>query len=155
MTTVPAIAQDARERMNEFARTLYDRNHPHPDHVRRLVELTKIDVLHRCVYSGSSEITLEMVQRGIAWGEHQLALRLAFWPSDAADKTAAMTQVMLRRLRKGSATARDLRKSTNVDRDGAAELFVRALTALTRSHQVIVAGKNAKGREVYTLEPEG
>lgn len=153
-TIVPAIAEDARERMNEFICTLGAANHPHPDHVRRVAELTKIDVLHRCIYSGSSEITVEMVERSITWGEHQLALRLAFWPSDATDKTAAMTQALLRRLGKGSASANDLRHSANVDRDGTHELFNRALLALTRSRKVIVAGKNRKGREVYKLEPE-
>ena len=113
--------------MNEFICTLGAANHPHPDHVRRVAELTKIDVLHRCIYSGSSEITVEMVERSITWGEHQLALRLAFWPSDATDKTAAMTQALLRRLGKGSASANDLRHSANVDRDGTHELFNRAL----------------------------
>jgi len=152
--TVPAIADDARERMNEFARTLYGAHHPHPDHVRRLLELTKIDVLHRCIYSGSSQITLEMVERGVAWGEHQLALRLAFWPSDAKNEIAAMTQVLLGRLRKGSASANDLRRAGNVDRDGSHETFNRALGALTRSRKVMVVGKNSKAREVYALDDE-
>jgi hypothetical protein len=152
--TVPAIADDARERMNEFARTLYGSGHPHPDHVRRLLELTKIDLLHRCIYSGSSQITLEMVERSVAWGEHQLALRVAFWPSDAKNEIAAMTQVLLARLRKGSASANDLRRAGSVDRDGSHEIFNRALAALTRSRKVVVVGKNRKGREVYALEPE-
>ena len=152
--TVPAIADNARECMNEFARTLYGSGHPHPDHVRRLLELTKIDVLHRCVYSGSSQITLEMVERSVAWGQHQLALRLAFWPSDAKNEIAAMTQVLLGRLRKGSASANDLRRAGSVDRDGSHETFNRALGALTRSRKAVIVGKNSKGREVYGLEPE-
>jgi hypothetical protein len=154
VTTVPTITSDARERMNDFARSLYGSGHPHPDHVRRLVELTKIDLLHRTVYSGSPQITLEMVERSVAWGEHQLALRVAFWPSDAKNEIAAMTQVLLGRLRKGSASANDLRRAGNVDREGSHETFNRALCALTRSRKVIVVGKNSKGREVYGLEPE-
>jgi hypothetical protein len=152
--TVPAIADDARERMNEFTRTLYGAGHPNPDHVRRLAELTKIDLLHRAVYSGSPRITLEMVERSVAWGEHQLALRLAFWPSDAKNEIAAMTQVLLGRLRKGSASANDLRRAGSVDRDGSHETFNRALGALTRSRKAVVVGKNSKGREIYALEPE-
>ncbi len=136
VTTVPAIAENARKCMNEFICALGAANHPHPDHVRRVVELTKVDVLHRAVYGGSPEITLEMAKRSLTWGEHQLALRLAFWPSDAADKSAAMTQLLLRRLGRGSASARDLRTSANVDRDGTHELFNRALLALTRSRKV-------------------
>jgi hypothetical protein len=149
--TVPAISNDARERMKEFAAACYG-SHPHPDHVRRLPELVKVDVLHRCIYSGASEITLEMVERGITWGQHQLALRLAFWPSDAKTELAAMTQLLLRRLNRGSASANDLRRAANVDRDGTHELFNRALLALTRSRKVIVAGKNKRLREVYRLE---
>jgi hypothetical protein len=154
VTTVPTITGDARERMNDFARTLYGSGHPHPDHVRRLVELVKIDILHRCIYSGAQEITLDMVERSVTWGQHQLALRLMFWPSDAKSEVAAMTQTLLRRLRKGSATARDLRTAANVHRDGNDETFNRALGALRKSGQVIICGKNSKGREVYGLEPE-
>jgi hypothetical protein len=152
--TVPAITDDARERMNHFARTLYGSGHPHPDHVRRILELVKVDVLHRCIYSGSSEITLEMAERSIAWGEHQLALRLSLWPTDAKNEMAAMTQALLRRLRKGSASANDLRRATNVDRDGNHETFNRCLSALTRSGKVIVLGKNSKNQPVYGLEPD-
>jgi Bifunctional DNA primase/polymerase, N-terminal len=150
---VPAISDDARECMNEFIRKLGAPDHPYPDHVRRLPELAKIDVLHRCIYSESPQIiTLDMVERSIAWGEHQLALRLAFWPPDAKSETASMTKVILNRLRKGSASARDLRKSTNVDRDGTHELFNRCLSALLRSRMAVVLGKNGKGYEIYGLD---
>ncbi len=152
--TVPAIADDARGRMNEFARALGVPDHPRPDHVRRLVELTKIDVLHRCIYSGSPQISLEMMDRSIAWAEHQLTLRVALWPPDAKDEAASMTKVMLSRLRKGNSTARDLRKSANVDRDGSHELFNRCLSALVRSRKVIIPGKNSRGYEIYALEPD-
>jgi hypothetical protein len=150
--TAPKIAHDARERMKEFAIMLNSSDHR--AYVGRIQELTKIDLVHRAVYSGSAEITLEMAERSITWGQHQLALRLAFWPLDASDKVAAMTQTLLRRLRKGSASANDLRRAGNADRDGTHELFNRALLALTRSRKVIVAGKNSKGNEVYKLEPE-
>lgn len=154
LPTVPAIAENARERMNDFARTLGAADYPHPDHVRRLPELVKIDILHRCVYAGSQEITLEMVERSIAWGEHQLALRLAFWPADASDRVAAMNQILLRRLRKGSASGRDLRKACNCARDGSHETLARCLSGLRKSGEVIVLGKNSKGYEIYGLEPE-
>jgi hypothetical protein len=123
--------------------------------VARLREHVIVDILHRCIYSGSQVITLEMVQRGIAWGEHQLALRLAFWPPDADNKVAAMTQVLLTRLRKGSASARDLRKAANVNRDGTHEVFSRCLSALRKSGEVIILGKNSKNQEVYGFaDPE-
>jgi hypothetical protein len=138
--------------MKQFAVML--NSSEHRAYVGRIQELTKIDLVHRAIYAGSPEITLEMAERSITWGQHQLALRLAFWPLDAKTDVAAMSQAMLRRLQKGNATARDLRKSANVDRDGSHETFNRALVALTRSHKVIVAGRNSRGNEVYKLEPE-
>jgi len=93
-----------------------------------------------------------MVERSIAWGEHQLKLRLAFWPPDATDRTEAMTKALLTRLKKGSASANDLRRFANVDRDGSHETFSRAMTALKRSGALIVLGKNRKGKEVFGLD---
>ena len=153
--TVPKIAPDARECMNAFFRTIKANDHPHPDHVRRLPELVKVDILHRCAYSNSpEEITLDMAERSITWGMHQLALRLALWPPDAKSETASMVQVILCRLRKGSATTNDLRRAANVDRNGTHEIFNRCLSALTRSRKVTTVGKNSKGYEVYALDPE-
>jgi hypothetical protein len=146
---VPAIAAGARERFNEFARTIYAPNHPHPDHVRRVLEVTKVDILHRCIYSGSSEITLAMVERGVTWGEHQLGLRLALWPPDAKSEVSGMTKILLNRLRKGSASAAMLRTAAHVYRDGTHEIFARCLSALRKSGEVIVLGKNSKGQEIY------
>jgi len=152
--TVPTIAADARERMNAFARVVYSPEHSHFAHARRILELTKVDVLHRCVYSGSPEITREMVERSIAWGEHQLALRLVFWPSDATDRTEAMTKILLNRLQKGRATMRDLRTAAHVHHDGNHETLNRAITALKRSGAVAVVGKNRKGQEILALDED-
>jgi hypothetical protein len=152
--TVPDIAEDARERMKQFACAIYAPNHPHPDHARRILELTKVDLLHRCIYSSSSEITLEMAETSILWGEHQLASRIAIWPSDARNEVAAMTQCILSRLRKGTASIRDLRTAAHVYRDGSHETFARCLSALKKSGALIVASKNAKNQEVYALEPD-
>lgn len=149
---VPAITDGARERMKQFATAINTPNHR--DHAPRIQELTKIDLLHRCVYSDSQEITLEMAERSVAWGEHQLALRQSLWPTDAKNEVAAMTQVLLNRLRKGSASANDLRRAGNADRDGSHETFNRCLTALTRSRKAIVLGKNSKGQEIYGLDTD-
>ena len=43
-----------------------------------------------------------------------MPLRRALWPVDADDKVVAMTQSLLRRLRRGTASVRDLRKAANV-----------------------------------------
>jgi hypothetical protein len=81
-------------------------------------------------------------------------LRLEFWPPDAQDQVTVMTQTLLRRLQKGSASDRDLRKVANVHREGNHELFARAKSALLRSGDLIVLGKNRKGQPVYTLESD-
>jgi hypothetical protein len=146
------IEAQAQERFIEFARVLLAPNHPHFDHVRRLLELTKVDLLHRALFSGSAVITVAMVERSIAWGEHQLKLRLALWPPDANDKIEAMTKSLLSRLKKGAATANDLRRAANVNRDGSHETFSRAMTALKRSGALIVLGKNRKGNEVFGMD---
>jgi hypothetical protein len=154
--TVPGIDAAALEPMKEFAHEINGAERPYPDHTGRLLEHAKVDLLMRCLFSGSPTITLEMVERSIAWARYQLRLRLEFWPPDAKDAIAAMIQVLLRRLRKGSASARDLRKSANVDRDGTHEVFNRALSAITRSGQVHIASTNHKGLPVYALaEVEG
>jgi hypothetical protein len=151
--TVPEITEDARQCMKEFILALGAPDHPYPDHVRRLSDLVKTDILARCIYSATpQQITLEMVQRGILWGQHQLALRLHFWPADATDKSAAMTKVLLKRLERGTATARDLRIASNCYRDGTHELFTRALSNLTRSGEIKVLNPNKKGFAVYGLE---
>jgi hypothetical protein len=146
--------ESARTRFIEFARALLSPQHPHPDHVRRLLELTKVDLLLRAVFTPSNRITLEMVDRSIAWGEHQLALRLAFWPPDADDKVASMTKLLLSRLHKGSASARDMRTAVHAYRDGSHEIFTRALTALKRSGALIVLGKNRQGQEIFALDED-
>jgi hypothetical protein len=155
--SAPGIDAAARECMNEFAHEMNNPDRPFPDHTPRLLEHTKVDVLMRAVFSGSPTITLEQVERSIAWGRYQLRLRLEFWPADARDAIAAMIQTLLRRLRKGNATARELRKAANVDREGNHETFNRALSALTRSGdgEVITVGKTRKGRPVYALADVG
>jgi hypothetical protein len=150
----PAIEDQAQARMNEFTQEMNGSERPHPDHTPRLLEHAKVDLLMRTIFSGSQTITLDQVERSIAWARHQLKLRLEFWPPDADDRVPAMIQTLQRRLRKGSASERDLRAAANVDRDGTHELFARAKAALLRSGSLTVIGRNRKGRDVYGLEPE-
>jgi len=151
---VPTITDDARAAMNGFAIALNDPQSPEFALGRRLFEHTKVDLLMRCCFSGAREITLEMTERSILWGRHQLALRRALWQPDARSEIAAMSQTLVNRLRKGTASQNDLRRSANVDRDGIHELFTRSLNALTRSGQVIKLGTNKKGKAIFGLEPE-
>lgn len=116
--------------------------------------LSKVDLLLRTIFSGSATITRELTQRSVVWGWHQLLLRRALWMPDAEDKVTAMTQILLRRLGQGMASANDLRVAAHVFRDGTHELFSRALSALQRSGELIVAGKNRKGKEIYRLESD-
>ena len=152
--TAPGIDDQARKRLADFVHEVNGSGRPHPDHTPRLLEHTKVDVLMRCIFSGSKVITLEMVERAVAWARHQLKLRLAFWPPDAQDQVTVMTQTLLRRLQKGSASDRDLRTAANVQREGNHELFARAKSALLRSGELIVVGKNRKGQPVYALESD-
>ena len=108
----------------------------------------------RVVFSGSSTITMDAVERSILWGNHQLALRRALWTADAGDKVAAMIQLLMRRLRKGTASKRDLLVAANVHRDGTHETFSRALLALTRSGEVVEIGQNRRGNMVFALDSD-
>ena len=150
----PKITDAARDCIRAFAAQHDPITSPNRLDVARLVDLTKVDLLHRCIYSGSQEITREMAERSAAWGNHQLALRLALWPPDAPDKVAAMNQVLLRRLRKGTAADRDLRIAANVRDAGLHDTYVRARTALLKSGQIIVSGHNRVGKPVYALADE-
>jgi hypothetical protein len=153
---VPEIDGPARCRMNEFLTELRRPNHPHFEFAARLDVHTKIDLLHRAVYSSNSEprITLDLVDRSIAWAEHQLKLRLRLWTADAGDRISAMTQNLLRRLKKGPATQPQLMTSANVYRDGSHEVFNRALGALLRSSQIQTVGETRKHTTVFALVPE-
>jgi len=142
----------AAEQLAAFVAKIKTHDHPHPDHTPRLDVHVKVDALMRAVFSGSTEITATMMSRSILWGEHQLALRVALWPSDGASRSEQITQCLLRRLRKGTASARDLRRAAHVDRDGSHELFARALSALCRSGAVCAIGQNHAGKEIFALE---
>ena len=146
---VPAFEAGARECWQKFVLDVAALSEV--DLIPRVVTLTKVDLLLRAIFSGSAVITREMTERSVVWGWHQLLLRRSLWPVDADDKVIAMTQTLLQRLRRGTASARDLRKAANVSRDGSHELFSRALLALQRSGELITMGKNRKGQPVYAL----
>jgi hypothetical protein len=147
---VPAFEAGARECWQEFVLAVAGLSEV--ELTPRVVTLTKVDLLLRAIFSGSAVITREMTQRSIVWGWHQLLLRRVLWTPDAEDKVTAMTQILLRRLRRGTASACDLRTAGHVFRDGSHELFARALLALQRSGELITVGKNRKGQPVYGLE---
>ena len=150
--TVPAFEASARECWQKFVLDVAALSEV--ELTPRVVTMTKIDLLLRAVFSGSGVITREMTERSVVWGWHQLLLRRALWPIDADDKVTAMTQTLLQRLRRGTASARDLRVAAHVHRDGTHELFVRALTALERSKEIAIVGKNRKGQPIYGLEAD-
>jgi hypothetical protein len=148
--TVPEFEASARECWHAFVLAVAALSEV--ELTPRIVTLTKVDLLLRAIFSGSAVITREMTERSVIWGWHQLLLRRALWLPDAEDKVTAMTQTLLRRLRRGTASACDLRTAAHVARDGTHELFARALLALQRSCAVTTAGKNRKGQPVYALE---
>ncbi|HUO14667.1 MAG TPA: bifunctional DNA primase/polymerase [Verrucomicrobiae bacterium] len=152
--TLVTLDAGALEQLRALGTKILARDFPHPEQTRRLLEMVKSDALIRAVFSASSTITAEMMERSVLWGHHQLALRLALWPNDAASRSEAITQVLLKRLRKGSASANDLRRAANVDRDGSHQVFSTALSALRRSGALVVLGKNRKQQEIYGLEPD-
>ena len=147
----PAITDDAREAMAAFALELNDPQSPEFALGRRLFEHCKVDLLHRCIFGGSKTIDREMVGRAILWGRHQLALRRALWQPDARSEIAAMSQTLLGRLKKGTASKRDLGRAVHLERSGQHELFARGLTALLRSGAIVVRGSNRKNLPVYAL----
>jgi hypothetical protein len=148
--TLPAFDRGARECWLEFALAVAGLSEV--ELTPRVVTLTKVDLLLRAIFSGSAVITREMTERSVVWGWHQLLLRRALWTPDAEDKITAMTQILLRRLRRGPASACDLRTAAHVARDGTHELFTRALLALQRSGELLTVGKNRKGQPVFGLE---
>ena len=150
--TVPAFDAGARDCWQEFALAVADLSEI--ELTPRVVTLTKVDLLLRAIFSGSALITREMTERSVVWGWHQLLLRRTLWTPDAEDKITAMTQILLRRLRRGTASACDLRTAAHVARDGTHELFARAFLALQRSCAVTTVGKNRKGQPVYGLESD-
>ena len=154
---IPTMEQDARARMNEFLIELRSPTHPHAEYVQRLDALTKVDLLHRAVYcSRTSEprITLDAVNRSIAWAEHQLKLRLGQWTADSGNRIEAMIQTILRRLQKGPGTEVQLKNAVNVYRDGSHETFSRAMNALHRTSEIRPVGQTHKRTTIFALVKE-
>jgi hypothetical protein len=153
---VPAIDEAARTRLNDFLIELRRPTHPHVEYVQRLDALTKVDLLHRALYGHESEarITVEAVDRSIAWAEHQLKLRLGQWTADSGRPVEALIQTVLRRLEKGPATEVQLKDATHVYRDGSHETFNRAIAALVRSSQIEAIGQSHKHTAIFALVKE-
>jgi hypothetical protein len=154
---VPAIDQDAHARMNEFLIELQRPTHPHAEYVKRLDTLTKIDLLQRAVYSSRTSephITLDAVNRSIAWAEHQLKLRLGQWTVDSGRPVEAMIQTILRRLEKGPATEVQLKDAGHVFRSGSHETFSRAMNALCKTSEIQPVGQTHKRTTIFALVKE-
>ena len=121
--------------------------------------LTKEEVylLHRAVYCSSTlqpSITLDAVNRSIAWAEHQLKLRLGQWTADSGNRIEAMIQTIQRRLEKGPATEVQLKNAVNVYRDGSHETFNRAMNALHRTSEIRPVGQTHKHTTIFALVKE-
>jgi hypothetical protein len=150
----PKIEDEARTLVNDFVLQLETPGTADYDYGRRLGVLLKSDLLHRCIYSGADTITADMAERSLLWARHQLALRRSLWMPDVDGQVALMVARIVNRLRRGTATPRDLNRALSLYRTGEHETFIRALTALTRSGQIEVIGRNRAGNPVYRLVEE-
>ena len=150
---------DAQRVFEDFWRGIEDGNDKITHYTARIVLLTKQDILQRAIYSGSRRITRQHVERGIAWGQHQLELRQALWPCDRGSLVEAMEHKIESALAKtknepcGGLTASRLQSLCNVTRPGSGglETFNRAFRALTAAGRVRLVGKTRKGTTIYGL----
>ena len=125
----------------------------------RLESHFKRDLLLRAVFSGMETvmptITAEMVERSIAWAEHELYLREELWPVDKGNLVERMEQAMRRALVKHEAlTKKQLMDACNVYRAGSGgmETFLRAWKSMFGGGALIVLGKTSKGTEKFGLD---
>jgi len=91
-------------------------------------------------------IAEDIVERSIAWAEHELYLREELWPVDKGNLVERMEQAMRRALKKHEAlTKKQLMDASNVHRAGSGgmETFDRAFKAMLR-HCLVVLGKRTK-----------
>ena len=125
----------------------------------RLEAHFKRDLILRAVFSGMMLTTLpviaeDIVERSIAWAEHELYLREELWPVDKGNLVERMEQAMRRALKKHEAlTKKQLMDASNVHRAGSGgmETFDRAFKAMLR-HCLVVLGKTHKGTEKFGLD---
>ena len=126
----------------------------------RLESHFKRDLLLRAIFSGTETvvpvITADMVERSVAWAEHELYLREELWPVDKGNLVERMEQAMRRMLKKHEAlTKKQLMDSCNVYRAGSGgmETFDRAFKGMVK-HCLVVLGKTSKGTEKYGLDED-
>jgi Bifunctional DNA primase/polymerase, N-terminal/Protein of unknown function (DUF3987) len=124
----------------------------------RLESHFKRDLILRAIFSGMETvmplITAHMVERSIAWAEHELYLREELWPVDKGNLVERMEQCMRKGLKRHEAmTKNQLMQSCNVHRagSGGVETFDRAFKGMLR-HCLVVLGKTSKGTEKYGLD---
>src|SRR5207248_10162689 len=94
-TLVPPLSAEALRLFAAFVDETRTDNYPYRDCLDRVLNMIRIDVLMRTVFSGAGEIHAQAMERAIAWGRHQLVLRSQLWPADRGSKVEVMEHCIL------------------------------------------------------------
>jgi hypothetical protein len=121
----------------------------------RLQSHFRRDLALRGFFSREGKIDLPKAQRSRLWAEHQLAVRLALWPEDAASPQERMEGLILDSILKAKKPLSEARLATNCHArragSGGFLTFRRALVALSGTGQIVGVGTTQKKRVVYNL----
>lgn len=160
---IPTENEDAKALRLEFSKELGAKRNElnengESDVISRLEAHFRRDLLLRTIFSEHpGVITLDSVERSIAWAKHEMYLREELWPVDRGNLVERMEQCMRRALRKHEhLTKRKIQDSCNVHRAGSGgmDTFNRAWTGMLKGGGLVVVGRTHKGTEKFGL-PEG
>lgn len=132
----------------------HNERHPGMGYLARLEAHFKRDLLLRTLFSDDLTITVDKVQRAIAWAKHQVELREELWPVDKGNIVTRMEMTIIRALEKWEhLTKNELQKFCNVKRaeSGGVGTFNVAWKNILTGDVVVVVGKTHKGTEKYGL----
>ncbi len=142
--------EGARESRLEYLRQLRKQD---PLYSARLEFLFVQDLYARSLFSPEGCITTEAVNRAITWAHHQLVTRQALWPMDSSyDKAERMYHTLRAGYQKHKRlTHAQAKRLCNVSREGSGGISVyqRVHIDLLRTHEIVQAGVNRRGKAVF------
>ncbi len=119
----------------------------------RLEFLFVQDLYARSLFSPEGRITADAVNRAITWTHHQFVTRQALWPMDSSyDKAERMYHTLRAGYEKHKRlTHTQAKRLCNVSREGSGGISVyqRVHVDLIRTHEIVQAGVNRKGKAVF------
>lgn len=149
---IPGEESDAKLACENFEKWVQEQSR---DQVARLIPHFRRDLILRTFF-GDKVITLNTVERSIAWAKDQLELRKCLWPDDRGGPVEVFERRILEVLRNADRpmSDRDISTKCHVNREGSGgrEAYHRAIKSLRDgSREIEVQGQNRNKQPMYGI----